>query len=242
MLNFRNKFVKPNNVKPNNVNPNDIYKYDFINLEAKENIEKNIKETKIFINEYLLPIIDSTGEKLEGNIFMLHETTTYTNAFFDKQVNFILASSKQNINNVLEIGFNAGFSALLMLISNPNLKITCVDICSHEYTILCFKKMKEIFGDRINILCGSSVDVLPKLIGEQYDMIHIDGCHLVNIAEIDIKNSLQLCKSGTILIMDDTDNIELLKVWLRYSISYKLLSFYKGNFVDTKFHNIKIYP
>jgi predicted O-methyltransferase YrrM len=242
MLNFRNKIIKPNIRQPNIRQPNDIHKYDFIDLETKENIEKNIKETKNFINEHLLPIINSTGEKLEGNIFMLHETTTYTNAFFDKQVNFILASSKQNVNNVLEIGFNAGFSALLMLISNPNLKITCVDICSHKYTLLCFNKMKEIFGDRINILCGSSVDVLPRLIGNQYDMIHIDGCHLVNIAEIDIKNSLKLCKSGTILIMDDTDNIELLKVWLKYSFSYKLISFYRGNFVDTKFHNIKVYP
>lgn len=72
-------------------------------------------------------------------------------------------------------------------------------------------------------------------------MIHIDGCHLVNIAEIDINNSLKMCKSGTILIMDDTDNIELLNLWLRYSNLYKLLSLYKGNFVDTIFHNIKIY-
>ena len=72
-------------------------------------------------------------------------------------------------------------------------------------------------------------------------VIHIDGCHLVNIAEIDINNSLKMCKSGTILIMDDTDNIELLNLWLRYSNLYKLLSLYKGNFVDTIFHNIKIY-
>lgn len=232
---FRNKFTAKIKDKVN------IDKYNFINLETKENIEKNIKKTKEFINEYLLPIINSTGEKLEGNIFMLHETTNYTNMFFDKQVNFILASSKQYVNNVLEIGFNAGFSALLMLISNPNMKITCVDICCHKYTLLCFDKMKEIFGDRINLLCGSSVDVLPTLFGNQYDMIHIDGCHLVNIAELDIKNSLQLCKPGTILIMDDTNDIELLKLWLRYSKLYKLHSFYKGHFVDTIFHNIKVY-
>lgn len=232
---FRNKFTSKLKDKLN------IDKYNFINLETKENIEKNIKKTKEFINEYLLPIINSTGEKLEGNIFMLHETTSYTNIFFDKQVNFILASSKEYVNNVLEIGFNAGFSALLMLISNPNVKITCVDICCHKYTLLCFNKIKEIFGDRINLLSGSSVDVLPTLFGTQYDMIHIDGCHLVNVAELDIKNSLQLCKTGTILIMDDTNDIELLNLWLRYANLYKLYSFYKGHFVDTIFHNIKVY-
>ena len=200
------------------------------------------KKTKDFINEHLLPIINSTNEKLEGNIFMLHEQTEYTNLFFDKQINFILACSKQNIHNILEIGFNAGFSALLMLISNENVKITCVDICCHKYTLLCFNKIKEIFGDRINLLCKSSVDILPTLIGNQYDLIHIDGCHLVDICELDIQNSLKLCKSGTILIMDDTDNNDLLNVWLKYSLKYKLLSFYKRNFVETKFHNIKVFP
>lgn len=231
MLSFRNKFIKQNNVD----------KYNFIKLEIKEKIQKNIQETKKFINDYLLPIINSTGEKLEGNIFMLHETTEYSNVYLDKQVNIILATSRKNINNVLEIGFNAGFSALLMLISNPNIKLTCVDICSHEYTLLCFAKLKEIFGDRINLLTGSSVDILPTLIGKEYDMIHIDGCHLINVAEIDINNSLRLCKSGTILIMDDTNDIELLNLWLRYSNLYKLHSFDKGIFVDTIFHNIKVY-
>lgn len=231
MLNFSKKTQRIN-----------YNKYDFITKEKKNEIENNIKQTKNFINENLLPIIKSTGEKLEGNIFMLHETTDYTNVFFDKQVNFILASQRQNINNILEIGFNAGFSALLMLLTNPNIKITCVDICTHKYTMLCFNKMKEFFGDRINIISGSSVYVLPTLIGNKYDMIHIDGCHLVNIAEHDIRNSLKLCKKGTLLIMDDTDDINLLKLWLKYALQYKLLAFVPGNFVETKFHNIMVYP
>ena len=77
-------------IKPNIRQPNDIHKYDFIDLETKKNIEKNIKETKNFINEHLLPIINSTGEKLEGNIFMLHETTTYTNAFLINKVEIFI--------------------------------------------------------------------------------------------------------------------------------------------------------
>jgi hypothetical protein len=217
-------------------------KYNFINEEKKIDIDNNIKKTKDFINENLLSIILSTGEKLEGNIFMLHETTEYTNVFLEKQVNLILASSNQNIKNVLEIGFNAGFSALLMLITNPNIKLTCVDICSHRYTVLCFNKIKEIFGDRINLISGSSVDVLPRLMGSYYGLIHIDGCHLVEIAKKDIKNSLSLCKPGTLLIMDDTDNIDLLKLWLKFAIGYKLLTFPKGNFVETKYHSIMTFP
>ena len=48
MIMFRNKFTKK---MQNKVNTD---KYNFINLETKENIEKNIKKTKEFINKYLV--------------------------------------------------------------------------------------------------------------------------------------------------------------------------------------------
>ena len=101
--------------------------------------------------------------------------------------------------------------------------------------------MKEIFGDRVNLLVGDSVNVLPTLKGNTYDMIHIDGCHLVNIAEMDIKNSLQLCRPGTILIMDDTNNLSLLNVWSRYSEEHNLLN-YDNKYVKNIYHDIKIFP
>lgn len=93
---------------------------------------------------------------------------------------------KEN-SEILEIGFNSRFSVLLLLLSShPSVKITCVDINYHKYTMPCFNIIKELFPDRIEIILGSSVDVLPKL-NKKYDLIHIDGCHLTEIAEIDIK-------------------------------------------------------
>jgi predicted O-methyltransferase YrrM len=218
-----------------------LKKYNFLNSEKKIEIENIIKKTKQFINENLIPIIKNIDEKLEGNIFMFHQTTTYTNEFFDKQVNFILASQKSNTTDILEIGFNAGFSALLMLFSSKTINITCVDICEHKYTQLCYNKIKEVFGERINLISGSSTIVLPTLLDKTYDLIHIDGCHLVNIAEQDIRNSLKLCKSGTILIMDDTERDDLSNLWKTYVNKYKLLSFLPNNFIETKYHNIKVY-
>jgi predicted O-methyltransferase YrrM len=218
-----------------------IHKYSFLSEKSKQEIQEIINNAKKIISNDLLPIIKSVNEKLEGNIFMFHHSTEYTNEFFDKQVNFILAAKKENINSILEIGFNAGFSTLLMLLTNKTLKITCVDICEHSYTKLCFLKLKEIFGDRLELLPGSSIKVVPKLIGNTFDLIHIDGCHLVNIAEKDIQNCLKLCKSNTILIMDDTQDKELFDLWYKYVRNYGLLDL-KGIFVDTKYHNIKMYP
>lgn len=217
-------------------------KYSFLSENMKGEIQEIINDAKKIISSDLLPIIKSVNEPLEGNIFMLHHTTEYTNEFFDKQVNFILAAKKENINNVLEIGFNAGFSTLLMLLTNKNMKITCVDICEHSYTKLCFQKLRQIFGDRLQLLPGSSIEIVPTLIGNTYDLIHIDGCHLVNIAELDIINSLKLCKKQTLLIMDDTQDAELYNLWYKYVVNHNLQDNTQGNFIETKYHNIKHYP
>ncbi len=234
ILNNQNKIKKMNEHK---------IKYNFLSENEKRDIQEIICKAKEIITNDLLPIIKSTNELLEGNIFMFHHTTKYTNEFFDKQVNFVLAAKKQEKdNNILEIGFNAGFSTLLMLLSNDTINITCVDICEHSYTKLCFQKLKEIFGNRLNLLPGSSVNVVPTLKGNNYDLIHIDGCHLVNIAELDIINCLKLCKKGTVLIMDDTQDASLFNLWYKYVNKFGLISFNYGNYVDTKYHNIKIFP
>ena len=62
----------------------------------------------------------------------------------------------------MEIGFNSGFSTLLMLISNPNIHITCYDLGEHKYTIPCYQKLREIFKDRINIIIEDSRETLPS--------------------------------------------------------------------------------
>jgi hypothetical protein len=216
-------------------------KYSFIDNDKKNDIINIINTAKIIIKNRLLPIINSLDEKLEGNIFMHHNTTDFTDYYIDKQINFILATKRNNINNILEIGFNAGFSTLLMLLSNKDIKITCVDICEHKYTKLCFEKLKELFGDRLELIPGSSVDILPGLFGKTYDLIHIDGCHLIDIAKLDIENSLKLSKNGTILIMDDTDHKPLYDLWTNYVNRYQLLSFYPGNFVNTRLHCLNMY-
>lgn len=39
------------------------------------------------------------------------------------------------------------------------------------------QKIKETFGDRINIIIGDSTKTLQYMLHEQYDLIHIDGGH-----------------------------------------------------------------
>jgi hypothetical protein len=218
------------------------YKIDdmtiFFNNIKDFTINNNINKAKEYIDTNLLPIIHNCGELLEGNIFMLHHTTNYTDIFLNKSKNISNMVLNKNIKNVMEIGFNSGFSTLLMLISNPNICISCFDLGEHEYTLPCYEKLKETFGDRINITIGDSTKTLHN-VNDNYDLIHIDGGHSTEVANSDIINSYRLSKQGTILIMDDYDMPNLHNLWDSYIIKYNLkklhISVYESPYHDIKY-------
>ena len=207
-------------------------------IELKDNIiYKNIEISKNFINDNLLPIIHNTKENLEGNIFMLHNTTNYTNVYQEKAKNISNLVLNKNITNIMEIGFNAGFSTLLMLISNPNLKITCFDLGEHKYTKPCYDKIKETFGDRINLILIDSKKTLDT-INNHFELIHINDGHSIDNVESYIINSYKLSKQGTIIIMDDYDLPNLTTLWDKYIDQYDLKILNIGLY-DTKKQDIK---
>lgn len=209
----------------------------FLNNFKDFTINNNINEAKTYINTNLLPIIHKCGELLEGNIFMLHHPTNYTDIFLNKSKNISNSVLNKNIKNVMEIGFNSGFSTLLMLISNPNIHISCFDLGEHKYTIQCYEKLKETFGDRINITIGDSTKTLQN-INDNYDLIHIDGGHSTEVANSDIINSYRLSKQGTILIMDDYDFPNLHNIWDSYIVKYNLKKL-DINVYNSPHHDIK---
>ena len=194
----------------------------FLNNIKDYTILCNINKAKQYINAYLLPIIKRCNELLEGNIFMYHHTTSYTDDFLNKCKNISNLLLNKNIKNVMEIGFNSGFSTLLMLLTNPVVTINCFDLGEHKYTKPCYEKIKETFGDRINIVIGNSVKTLQKVKNVVYDLIHIDGGHETKVADSDIFHSYRLSKQGTILIMDDYDCDNLHKMWDWYIKKYNL--------------------
>jgi predicted O-methyltransferase YrrM len=209
----------------------------FLNSIKDFVITNNINKSKEYINSYLLPIIHNCGELLEGNILMIHHTTTYTDVYLNKAKNISNLVLNQNIKNVMEIGFNAGFSTLLMLLTNPNIHMTCFDLGEHKYTKPCYEKLKEIFGERISIVIGDSTKTLQTH-NEVYDLIHIDGGHSTEVAQSDIINSYRLSKQGTILIMDDYDFSNLHKLWDSYIVKYNLKPLHINTYV-TPHHDIK---
>ena len=116
-----------------------------------------------------------------------------------------LLDKERTVKDILEIGFNAGVSAGTFLSCRSNIKVTSVDLGHHEYILPAQKLLQKLFPERLMLLVGDSRDVLPQLIRkkEKYDMIFVDGGHEGDIPFLDIQNALQLCKPGSLILVDD---------------------------------------
>lgn len=170
-------------------------------------LEDILQQWENYLINIIQPVIQKTGSKLEGNIHSEGGKYNSCDSLINKRENISrLVTNAPNGTEVLEIGFNAGYSSLLMLMSNSGIKLTCTDINSHPYTSKCYERIKQDYPN-IDMIYGSSINVLPSLHKQNkfYDIIHIDGGHARHIVKADLSNSLKLSKSGTYLIVDDTN-------------------------------------
>lgn len=113
-----------------------------------------------------------------------------------------------NVKNVMEIGFNAGHSAEIILSSSPDITLTSFDLGIHDYVSVGKNYIDNKFPFRHRLILGDSLETVPLFINEnqhiKFDLIFIDGGHMYNIAKGDMMNCLKLAHSNTVLIVDDT--------------------------------------
>lgn len=115
--------------------------------------------------------------------------------------------------SVLEIGFNTGFSTIIMLLANDRVHVTAVDICCHPYVEWCVALVKEMFPGRFTLIAGDSKAVLPTLPKQQFDLVHIDGDHSPEGARSDVSHVCALGKKDMVVILDDTDIAHIGQLW-----------------------------
>ena len=115
-------------------------------------------------------------------------------------VNFDNWSGKK----VLEIGTYMGHSLLIMLLANPKLEITCIDI-DPTYTKPSVNVLEKYFNINIKFLEGNSLDVL-KLLNDNFDFFHIDGTHQIEFVKKEFDFCTKLATSNTINVVFDDYN------------------------------------
>ena len=133
----------------------------------------------------------------------------YDPRMFEKQ-KLIFDLAKRN-KSILEVGVYMGHSLLIMLLANPKLKITCIDIEDY-YSLPAIEYLRENFKDSdIRFIKGNSVKSL-KNIKEDFDLFHIDGSHSPFIIAKEILLCLKIKKINSIKILfDDIDFMKEVK-------------------------------
>lgn len=125
--------------------------------------------------------------------------------------------SKENILNVMEIGFNGGHSAETFLSNNPNIHLTSFDIGIHDYVQIGKKFIDTHYPNRHELILGDSLITVPKYAAnniKKFDLIFVDGDHTYDAARADLMNCSKLAHKDTILVMDDVVTLEKnIKSW-----------------------------
>lgn len=106
---------------------------------------------------------------------------------------------KHQVKNILEIGSAIGYSAIMMALANPNVKITTIERDRDRY-LEALKNIKTMeLEDRITLVFG---DALEVNIEGTFDLVFIDAAKGQNINFFE-KFERNLSKNGYII----TDNM-----------------------------------
>ena len=165
---------------------------------------ENLKQLSIDLCQH-----DIVG--IEGNIYSYNGIDHVPSMVNKMKHLFYLAQECEG--DVLEIGFNAGNSALIFLMANPKLRVYAFDICIHSYVKPCVDYLNRHFGNRVILMEGDSLETLPKLkkeFGKSIGIFHVDGLHTLEGIESDLAQCYRLAWGKSYIAVDDT-NIQCIK-------------------------------
>ena len=185
--------------------------------KIKKYLEKNpsddLARKLLGLENHFQKIYEATGQKfrkLHGSF--LFDGINYEYKISELERQKLLLKIAQNNSSCLEIGTNMGHSSLIMLVANPKMQITTIDIESllakpaTDY-------LRNAFPDcKVNFLNHSSPEILDK-ITSKFDFFLIDGDHSYFPVFREFMKVLKLSndKKNIKILFDDLDMAPLLQ-------------------------------
>jgi predicted O-methyltransferase YrrM len=110
--------------------------------------------------------------------------------------------------DILELGAYNGASTKIMLLANPNLRVTVIDLWEDEGTEDTFKNAMEPFRAENRIIAfkdstENGMKILMEFRAANYDGLLIDAGHTYELVYNDILLGMQLVKPGSLITGHD---------------------------------------
>jgi predicted O-methyltransferase YrrM len=148
--------------------------------------------------EALTSYLDARGHTgYEGNVSSLPE----------QAADLARLAADPSVKTIMEIGFNAGHSALSLLSASKDTVLTSFDLNVYS-SVQCAKEyIDAAFPNRHTLLLGDSKETVPAFSAanptKTFDLIFIDGGHTFDTALADLLNCKHLAHADTLVVMDD---------------------------------------
>ncbi len=197
-------------------------------MELAQDYAEKYPEILIYLEDLKQIIVDHIHEtEFEGNCFYHHQTVNEYPELYNKQLNLFWCGKQAK--KICEIGFNAGHSAMLLLLSSTaDTSFTIFDIDHHKYTRPCLDYLVSAFRHvTFEYNAGDSMVVMPEWITSNnahigsFDLVHVDGGHTEPCATSDMKHADILLRPGGIMVIDDTDAPQINCLVDQYISSHK---------------------
>ena len=195
-------------------------------MELNQVLEKS-DEFVVLLNSYLMGVLNANQAHIGiiGCIYYSHDYCSENLINLKPDLNYqhkrerlAAIARRYEIPRVLEVGINAGHSAVILLLSNENLIYYGIDnaksfndgkniIRSDIYVPAAVDLLKLFFVGRVDWSKGSSWQTLNRLAllkdnFKKYNILHLDAQK--ELYYQDFISSLPMLESGATIVVDDT--------------------------------------
>ena len=162
---------------------------------------------EVRLHHYYSDAIGALQAHLERDGHDLRAMEGHTGAWFRKVRAIRRLASRPGVRTVVEIGFNAGHSALNFLTSSGSLRVVAFDLGGHAYTASAARFLYDAFPGRFTLIVGPSNASLPTFASlapdVRADVLWIDGDHTPRGLRSDLDNARKMAAPGHRVLLDD---------------------------------------